>query len=152
MVNSGYNANAGPGHNPPHPHPIPNTLAPITSLESIVVNLGVSNISARIGVDLILNAIRLNPTATSITIRREGSQSLFKVRKCKILDLFTIPETTRPKPNMNPTNDAIIASLTEYLFMYTYPIAPKMMQAVLTTATMLGILESDKGEEVSKLS
>ena len=47
--NTGIKAIAGPGHNPPNPHPIPKMQAPKINFASILEFLGKSNYFSIIG-------------------------------------------------------------------------------------------------------
>lgn len=125
-MNSGKSAIAGPGHRPPIPHPTPNNEEPRTNLRSMTLVLGISKESLRRGLSTNLKVMRLILTATNITNASEArykfkylrSQCEFNVRNPIILVLRTIPETTNPDPNINPTNVAMRASFKEYLFLY----------------------------------
>ena len=71
-MNYGVKATAGPGHNPPNPHPIPNILAPRTNFLSIALTLGNSYFSFIRGFFSKWKVIKLRPTAPIITNIREA--------------------------------------------------------------------------------
>lgn len=72
-MNSGKSATAGPGHNPPTPHPAPKMQAPAINLKSIVVLVGTSNLVFQNGYFLNLKVIKLIPTAEIITNINEAN-------------------------------------------------------------------------------
>lgn len=52
---------------------------------------------------MILNEIRLNARAPTITNMRDGSQLSFRVKNPIILDTFVIPDIMSPRPKIRPT-------------------------------------------------
>lgn len=70
IVNSGYNAKAGPGHNPPIPQPIPKINPPKINLRSTVLFVGISNFILKTGLSINRKVIKLIPTAEIITKAR----------------------------------------------------------------------------------
>jgi len=72
MVNSGKSAMAGPGQRPPMPHPTPNSEEPRTNFRSMTLNLGASKASFRSGLLTNLKVMKLRPTATNMTNKREA--------------------------------------------------------------------------------
>ena len=74
---------AGPGQNPPSPHPRPNSSAPMISFGVMLLVAGLEKEAAKNG-SVLRNkkcVVPWIPIAPAITNAREGSQSLLSVRK-----------------------------------------------------------------------
>lgn len=121
-VNIGACISAGPGHNPPIPHPRPNNIAPTTSFQSIKLFWGLNNFDPNKGYFLTLimywKTIKLTMTPAPRTNINDGFQLLLKAKNIDIFDLLTIPATKSPAPKINPTKKTIIWSLIKYYFVW----------------------------------
>lgn len=110
----------GPGQSPPMPQPNPKHTEPPISLISMTLLLGLKSFSPNKGSFMTLimyvKKIRLITTPAPRTNSREGFQSGPNAKNMIILDLLTIPATSRPAPKINPTKNTMNWSLIKYEF------------------------------------
>jgi hypothetical protein len=107
-------SNAGPGHNPTRPQPIPNSTDPITSGRSIPIFAGQTLCAARIGRSRRFANLKPGTETTSaaiMTTARLGSQAPKMSRKASTFAGCTISEISKPQPNINPQIKAAMTSM-----------------------------------------
>lgn len=89
-----------------NPNPIPNNIPPLTNFQSIVLLVGISNLSSKSGFSIeffIKLKNNINPNiATPIITNMEPSQFSLKMRKSFILLMLLKPEEMIPAEKIIP--------------------------------------------------
>ena len=107
-------ANAGPGHKPTIPQPIPNKADPITKERSILILVGQTLCVARTGRSLRFANQKPGTEMTNaaiMTTARLGSQVPKMSRKANTFAGCIIPEISRPQPKINPQKNAAMINM-----------------------------------------